>query len=348
MNKSHNLLTKNEIKAYIRISPPNPFYNQYRITLSSIGVFDKEFSFDGVYPTNTTQRELYKSICEQIAVSTLEGYNGSIIAYGQTASGKTYSMFGNLNNDIDWGILPHLLVFYLKKNMNYVLKCSFIEIYNEIVMDLFDQSKVKTVREDTDNSIFVENLTEVTIHSVEEGLDYVMKGLQNRKTSETKMNRSSSRSHSIFRIKYFNNFIYRIYDNDYHYISLLNCVDLAGSERIFQSEVTGDRLKEANCINKSLSQLGLVILSLCNNNKIIHYRDSKLTLLLKESLCGNSNTAMIGTISLDKQNISETISTLSFIQRAKGVKTIIKKVDNSKNDELEFLRKEVYKYNILE
>lgn len=92
----------------------------------------------------------------------------------------------------------------------------------------------------------------------------------------------------------------------------------------------------------------MVILSLCNNNKIIHYRDSKLTLLLKESLCGNSNTAMIGTISLDKQNISETISTLSFIQRAKGVKTIIKKVDNSKNDELEFLRKEVYKYNILE
>lgn len=120
-------------------------------------------------------------------------------------------------------------------------------------------------------------------------------------------------------------------------------MDLAGSERQNQTNTEGERLKEANNINKSLSQLGLVILSLCrNSNNHISYRDSKLTLLLKESLSGNSNTVIIGTISSDISNINETISTLNFVSRSKGLKTKIKRNSFENPNELEDLKSEVF------
>lgn len=122
-------------------------------------------------------------------------------------------------------------------------------------------------------------------------------------------------------------------------------MDLAGSERQNQTNTEGERLKEANNINKSLSQLGLVILSLCrNSSNHISYRDSKLTLLLKESLSGNSNTVIIGTISSDINNINETISTLNFVSRSKGLKTKIKRNSFVTPNELEDLKNEVFNF----
>ena len=208
----------------------------------------------------------------------------------------------------------------------YQVKASFLEIYQEKVYDLLiNQRKSLLIREDNKLGVFVDNLSCETITSKEEALQVMKKGMINRKVGETSMNKKSSRSHSVFTLTI------RIINkkNQHEKFSRFNLIDLAGSERQKSTNTTGLALKEATQINKSLSALGNVIMALSDQSKYphksrhIHYRDSKLTFLLKDSLGGNSLTYLIACISPAKHSYGETISTLNFAQRAKHIKNTV-------------------------
>lgn len=217
------IILQTDINACIRIAPSTTSLNSsstispsfLHLNSNSIQIKNKTYYFDEIYPSISTQRDIFNSLITPIAEKSLDGVNTSIIAYGQTASGKTYTMFGNLINNNKWGIIPNLFSYYFNQDDNYILKCSFIEIYNEKINDLLDISspkltkgkKYKEIRETGDNELYIEDLREYTVKSVDEGMNVLIKGLQNRKTGETKMNLSSSRSHCIFKIKY----IYELY-----------------------------------------------------------------------------------------------------------------------------------------
>lgn len=184
--------------------------------------------------------------------------------------------------------------------LRYVCKCSFLEIYNEQITDLLEPSSSNLqMREDSKKGVYVENLTEIVVRSVQDLVLLLLKGAASRKVTSTNMNRESSRSHSVFTCSIESKWETNSLSN--MRFGRLNLVDLAGSERQKSSRAEGDRLKEAASINKSLSTLGLVIMALVDiaNGKPRHvpYRDSKLTFLLQDSLGGNSKTAIIATIS---------------------------------------------------
>ena len=213
-------------------------------------------------------------------ISTLQGFNSTIIAYGQTGTGKTFTMEG--------GIMPRSaeeIFKYIHQNkMNYyfTIKVSYLQVYNETIQDLLATDKNNLViREDKKKGVFVEGLTEWTVRSVDELLELIKKGSQMRITGTTKMNDISSRSHAIFTI------IFQKYHSkvtESHKVSeiitgKLNFVDLAGSERVRMTGATGKRLEETKKINQSLSALGNVISSLSDpkgNKSHIPYRDSKV------------------------------------------------------------------------
>ncbi|KAF3323505.1 phragmoplast orienting kinesin 2 [Carex littledalei] len=206
------------------------------------------------------------------------------------------------------------------EKLQFMCKCSFLEIYNEQIFDLLDPVLTNLQIRDPKKGVHVENLTEVTVSSASDAMQQLIQGAANRKVAATNMNRASSRSHSIFTC-----IIESKWENQgitHHRFARLNLVDLAGSERQKSSGAEGERLKEATNINKSLSTLGLVIMNLVSNKKSAHvpYRDSKLTFLLQDSLGGNSKTLMIANISPSNCCALETVSTLKFAQRAKYIK----------------------------
>ncbi|ONM09329.1 Kinesin-like protein KIN-12E [Zea mays] len=241
---------------------------------------------------------------------------------------------GTRRNNVNCGITPrvfeHLFVRIQKEKelrrdekLMFTCKCSFLEIYNEQILDLLNPNSVNLqIREDARKGIHVENLTEHEISNAREALQQLIEGAANRKVAATNMNRASSRSHSVFTC-----LIESKWESQgikHHRFSRLNLVDLAGSERQKSSGAEGERLKEATNINKSLSTLGLVITNLIavSNKKSQHvpYRDSKLTFLLQDSLGGNSKTTIIANISPSSCCAAETLSTLKFAQRAKYIR----------------------------
>lgn len=288
-------------------------------------------------------RRVFRSTAPEIAEAALNGYNGTIFVYGQTGAGKTHSLIGrNTNGKIteNSGILPRsidYLFWMIKNNPEYKthlfnIKCSFLEIYNENLYDLIGASNTNSSENsnhgrglfirDQGDSVKVENLTEHPITSFEQALELVMIGLKNRVTASTAVNKESSRSHAVFSI-YIENKM-KVNNKKVTKRSVFHLIDLAGSERQKNTETIGERTKEAGKINKSLMNLGHVIKTLIDNSdgkKIhVHYRDSKLTHLLKDSLGGNSKTCIIANISPAYNHCQETISTLIFAQNAKQIK----------------------------
>jgi kinesin family protein 11 len=262
----------------------------------------------------------------------LAGFNCTIFAYGQTGTGKTYTMSGDMHSTLGLlsdaaGIIPRALHGLFKKleqdEAESSVKCSFIELYNEELRDLIstdDNSKLK-IYEDTGkkSGTFVQGMEESHIKSAEDGVKLLQKGSHKRQVAATKCNDLSSRSHTVFTVTAF---IKRQGDNGEDYISAgkLNLVDLAGSENIQRSGAENKRAAEAGLINRSLLTLGRVINALVERSDHIPYRESKLTRLLQDSLGGRTKTCIIATVSPAKSNLEETISTLDYAFRAKNIK----------------------------
>ncbi|XP_068950760.1 centromere-associated protein E isoform X4 [Petaurus breviceps papuanus] len=286
----------------------------------------KSFSFDRVFHTNETTEKVYEEMAVPIICSAIQGYNGTIFAYGQTASGKTYTMMGSADG---LGVIPKAIndIFIKIKEIperEFLLRVSYMEIYNETITDLLcDTRKMKPleIREDFNRNVYVADLTEEVVSTPELALKWIKKGERNRHYGKTKMNQRSSRSHTIFRM-----ILESREKGDPSncdgavMVSHLNLVDLAGSERASQTGSEGLRLKEGCNINRSLFILGQVIKKLSDGQAggFINYRDSKLTRILQNSLGGNAKTLIICTIT--PVSFDETLSTLQFASTAKYMK----------------------------
>jgi len=289
----------------------------------------KSFTFDAVYDETATQSGFYEESCFGLVESVLEGFNGTIFAYGQTGCGKTHTMQGRNSPPEDRGVIPHsfdhifeTITLNQEKGMEYLLRCCYLEIYNEEIRDLLvNDSKTKCeLKEDPNKGIYVKGLTNVVVNDKQLFYDVMDKGQANRTVGATLMNAGSSRSHSIFTI-YIEMGEKDDSGNDHFKLGKLNLVDLAGSERADKTGASGDRLKEGCKINLSLSALGNVISALVDGKgKHIPYRDSKLTRLLQDSLGGNTKTLMVAACSPADYNYDETLSTLRYANRAKNIK----------------------------
>ena len=313
------------IKAFIRIKPNTLNQNsETNFTYDEKSITNKKtnevFTFDTIISPETTNEKLFSDHIKTNLSSILKGINLSIFAYGQTSTGKTYTMKGkNLNGVIPLSIKEIFLLFE-KENINFSVKISFIEIYNETVNDLIDiNNKNLDIRESISKGIFVKSISEIQINDYDKIIELYNKGENNRIIAETKLNEKSSRSHIIFKINI------EFEKEGKKYSSILNLIDLAGSENVSKAKCEGIRIKEGGNINKSLLALSNVINKLSNNNKnFVNYRDSKLTRLLQPCLAGNSKTIIICTIIDDNNHYTETLNTLHFGLKAKNVKTYVK------------------------
>lgn len=277
--------------------------------------------FDETVPT----RELFEKVCRPIVLSTLNGINGSIFAYGQTSSGKTYTMMGDEN---ELGVVPLAAREIFReiennKDRQFLIRVGYIEIYNEKVYDLLDKSNSILKIFETPCGDVSLNSKEFITNCPDQIMQYLEEGNKIKRIGDTNMNERSSRSHTIFRITIESSLIDRMEgaENDAVQSSTLNLVDLAGSERADQTGASGSRLKEGSHINKSLLSLSCVIQKLsenADNLKYINYRDSKLTRILQASLGGNAVTTMICNIT--PAALEESYYTMSFAMRAKTIK----------------------------
>ena len=292
---------------------------------------ERKFTFDRIFDWECTQREVYDGAAARIVDAAIEGYNGTVFCYGQTGTGKTHTMEGKDEPPELRGIIPSAFnhVFDAidgSEGRNYLIRASFLEIYNENVRDLLgkDQSRTCDLKEDPDKGVYVKDLTSFVVKGVGEINNVLKVGKKNRSVGATLMNADSSRSHSIFTItvECSQRRAGDPSDAEPHItVGKLNLVDLAGSERQAKTGSTGDRLKEATKINLSLSALGNVISALVDGKSShIPYRDSKLTRLLQDSLGGNTKTVMIANLGPADYNFDETMSTLRYANRAKNIK----------------------------
>ncbi|CAG5092639.1 Similar to KIF3B: Kinesin-like protein KIF3B (Homo sapiens) [Cotesia congregata] len=286
----------------------------------------KVFTFDAVYDWHSSQQDIYEETVRPLVSSVLDGFNGTIFAYGQTGTGKTYTMEGSKNDYDRRGIIPRSFEHIFNhigrtENMQYLVRASYLEIYQEEIRDLLhaDQSLRFELKEKPDSGVFVKDLSTVVCKSAQEIQQLMNKGNLNRTIGATNMNEHSSRSHAIFLITIEMESL--VGDSKGIRVGRLNLVDLAGSERQSKTGSCGDRLKEASKINLSLSALGNVISALVDGKTThVPYRDSKLTRLLQDSLGGNSKTIMVANIGPASYNYDETLTTLRYANRAKNIK----------------------------
>ena len=300
------------------------------------------FTYDAVFGPESNQIDIFDSV-KGLVESVLSGYNGTIVAYGMTSSGKTHTIFGEESaseyDDEAAGLVQRSLKAIFQKmngskdgnssSQQHTAKASFFEIYNEKVYDLLSSNnnmlqESLAVREDSSKGVYVEGLMEHDVHDTAGAMDVLRVGNDNRRVASTSMNRVSSRSHAVF-VLTVKNVITNDLDGTSKVLeSKFTLVDLAGSERQKTTDAAGERLKEASMINNSLLCLGQVINSLVDREKgkerHVPFRDSKLTFLLRDSWGGNSKTCLVATVTPSATSISETISTLKFAQRAKLVK----------------------------
>ena len=294
-----------------------------------------KFTFDEVFDIDSSQKEVYTISAKPAVKSVLEGYNSTIFAYGQTGTGKTFTMEGFTYNQFDEsrGIIPRTIedIFtYIESNSNkdtkFIIRAAYLQIYNEMISDLLkpnNPNRNLNIREDKKKGLYVEHLSEWAVRVPSDIYSLLEKGAACREVSNTNMNDVSSRSHGVFMITV-EQLISDLEINGRQItkIGRLNLVDLAGSERTRITGATGKQLEESKKINKSLSALGNVINALTDSKerKHIPYRDSKLTRLLENSLGGNCKTTMIATISPAQCSFNESLSTLNFAKRAKNIK----------------------------
>ncbi|KAG2416361.1 hypothetical protein HFD88_007576 [Aspergillus terreus] len=305
---------------------------------------DKSFIFDNSFWSHdeqdehyATQEDVYNCLGEEFLDHNFEGYHTCIFAYGQTGSGKSYTMMGSPDQP---GLIPRTCEDLFQRienvespDVSFNVRVSYFEVYNEHVRDLLvprtDPPHYLRIRESPTEGPYVKDLTEVTVRNYSEIMKYMRKGDVSRTVASTKMNDTSSRSHAVFTIT-----LKQIHhdlstDETTERTARIRLVDLAGSERAKSTEATGQRLREGSNINKSLTTLGRVIAALADPKQgrpgkrkgkdIVPYRDSILTWLLKDSLGGNSKTAMIACIS--PSDYEETLSTLRYADQAKHIRT---------------------------
>ncbi|KAJ5109495.1 hypothetical protein N7456_006170 [Penicillium angulare] len=292
---------------------------------------NKTYDFDRVFSPAADQTVVYEETVLPVLNEMLAGYNCTIFAYGQTGTGKTYTMSGDMTDTLgilsdDAGIIPRTLysLFNKLEGTESTVKCSFIELYNEELRDLLsvdDKTKLKIFENEKKGhaATLVQGMEETYIDSASTGIKLLQSGSFKRQVAATKCNDLSSRSHTIFTITVLTN---RTTESGEDYVSSgkLNLVDLAGSENIGRSGAENKRAAEAGLINKSLLTLGRVINALVDRGSHIPYRESKLTRLLQDSLGGHTKTCIIATVSPSRNNLEETISTLDYAFRAKNIR----------------------------
>mmetsp|Transcript_7168 Transcript_7168/g.15584 ORF Transcript_7168/g.15584 Transcript_7168/m.15584 type:complete len:682 (+) Transcript_7168:136-2181(+) len=290
---------------------------------------DHTFVFDRVFRWDSKQKEVYDYSAKAIINSVLRGFNGTVFAYGQTASGKTWTMEGpDIEDKDEQGVIPRMVwsifdgIYHADEHIEFLVKVSIVEIYNERIRDLLDPKKDNLkVHEDKVRGVFIGEVTETYVGCEQEIFDAMRTGNFNRSFAVTNMNEHSSRSHLVFMLTVEQK---NLHDRSVK-VGRLHLVDLAGSEKVAKTGASGDRLDEAKNINRSLSALGNVINALTDKKHThVPYRDSKLTRVLQESLGGNAKTCLIITCSPSSFNEQETISTLRFGQRAKMIKNVVK------------------------
>ena len=312
---------------------------------------EKNFTFDNSFWSHDMsdehyahQEDIYNALGEEFLDHNFEGYHTCIFAYGQTGSGKSYTMMGTPTQP---GLIPRTCEDLFQRiesstspHISYTVRVSYFEVYNEHVRDLLAPSRPTNtdhpyylkIREHPIEGPYVKDLTDLPVKNYFELLRYMRIGDASRTTASTKMNDTSSRSHAVFTIM-----LKQIHhdlstDSTTERLARIRLVDLAGSERAKSTEATGARLREGSNINKSLTTLGRVIAALADprhgrihnggkgrSKDVVPYRDSILTWLLKDSLGGNSKTAMIACIA--PSDYDETLSTLRYADQAKNIRT---------------------------
>ncbi|RID43596.1 hypothetical protein BRARA_I00447 [Brassica rapa] len=359
--KLYNLVQdlKGNIRVYCRVRPFLPgeptalstveHIEEGTITIRVPSKYGKEghkpFMFNKVFGPSATQEEVFSDM-QPLVRSVLDGYNVCIFAYGQTGSGKTFTMTGpkELTEEslgVNYRALADLFLLsdQRKDTTSYQISVQMLEIYNEQVRDLLatdGQTKRLEIRNNSQNGINVPEASLMPVSTTDDVIQLMDLGHMNRAVSSTAMNDRSSRSHSCVTV--------HVQGRDLTSGTIIHgsmhLVDLAGSERVDKSEVTGDRLKEAQHINKSLSALGDVISSLSQKTSHVPYRNSKLTQLLQDSLGGSAKTLMFVHISPEADTLGEAISTLKFAERVGSVELGAARV-NKDNSEVKELKEQI-------
>lgn len=348
-----NVSNEKPIEVFVRVRPMNDAEKSKGLAVVDVSSNHKEiivtektvladrrtktFHFDKVFGQNSKQVDVYNVVVYPLIKEVLDGYNCTVFAYGQTGTGKTFTMEGdrlNGQSSVSWnkdpvsGIIPRALSHMFDElrllQVEHTVRASFLELYNEEIFDLLSCSEEpshKSLRifEEKKGSVIVRGLEEVIVSNKNEVYKLLEKGSKRRQTAATLMNAQSSRSHTIFTITVHIKES-TIENEDIVRVGKLNLVDLAGSENIGRSGAIERRACEAGNINKSLLTLGRCITSLVEQTPHIPYRESKLTRLLQDSLGGKTKTSIIATISPSHCNLEETMSTLDYASRAKSIK----------------------------
>jgi len=326
------------------MDPANARSNARKVFEEKSFTFDKSFwSHNKADEHYAHQEDVYNSLGEEFLDHNFEGYHTCIFAYGQTGSGKSYTMMGTPEQP---GLIPRTCQDLFERiesnespNISYSVRVSYFEVYNEHVRDLLvprtDPPYYLKIRESPAEGPYVKDLTDQPVRNYADIMRLMQTGDLSRTTAATKMNDTSSRSHAVFTIMLKQIHADISTDETTERLARIRLVDLAGSERAKATEATGQRLREGSNINKSLTTLGRVIAALANdssssrnsispkkqrqNKEVVPYRDSILTWLLKDSLGGNSKTAMIACIG--PSDYDETLSTLRYADQAKKIRT---------------------------
>ncbi|KPP76288.1 hypothetical protein Z043_104382, partial [Scleropages formosus] len=276
----------------------------------------RTFELDKVFHPQATQEEVFQEI-EPLVTSCIDGYHVCIFAYGQTGSGKTYTMEGTAENPgINQRALKHLFseIEDRKDMWTYSVTVSSVEIYNEVLRDLLSKDGEKLdikINPDGTGQLHVPGLRVIDVKSFQHIKKILAKARRNRVTFGTQMNHHSSRSHALLTVTVLGTDL----TTGTKTSGKLNLVDLAGSERVWKSGAEGERLKEAQNINRSLLALGDVIQALRGRQTHVPFRNSRLTYLLQDSLGKGNKTAMVVQISSLERNVEETMCSLKFAQR---------------------------------
>lgn len=291
--------------------------------MNQIKINDKTFLFDQVFPPETSQTAVFDAVVRPLVEEVINGYNCTVLTYGPTGTGKTFTMEGNTNCEAEWGLIPRAVSQLIDAliDQDAEVRVSLIQLYNEDVTDLLspteDSAKLKLFDDpNRKGSVIIHGLEEVVIDDKREIHDIFIIGAAKRQTAATLLNACSSRSHTICTISIG---IREGSRREYKSFGKLRLVDLAGSENIARSGAQDKRAREAGNINQSLLTLGRVITALVEKRPHKPFRESKLTRILQDSLEGTTHTSMIATISPGDDAIAHTLSTLDYAARARRI-----------------------------
>ena len=307
--------------------PGRPKASKSKVVAGGVRKKERRYVFDAAYDGESTNEQVYAGTVLPHIAGVLRGTNATVFAYGATGSGKTHTMVGDATD-------PGLMVLSLRDifrfiardrvDTDYDVECSYTEVYNELVYDLLvPNSGALELREDPERGPMVAGLTHVKVSDESQIFELLRQGNARRKTEETGANAVSSRSHAVLEI-----WVTRSSRNHYnraYTTAKLALVDLAGAERASETNNRGQQLRDGANINKSLLSLANCINALGKRNKkgfvFVPFRDSKLTRILKDGLCGNSRTVMVATVSGSSHQYEHTVNTLKYADRAKEIKT---------------------------